>query len=275
MTSFELLLLLLIGEEWALDSRWLVCNDFFWPLEKWRLDAIKWGWMRNTGCPMIMIKHIDICSFFEMEVPFAPPDLSDDDVIVVFVVDLMIFLILCTLVLSSSATMSKWMTKCPQNVDMTRTAKQDDQIWLLIWIWTFEVKSPCIWAWDTWQWRLLRRHDESEYVWHPAFFYLSQWGSDVEYLDKISRKSSKLTLLCGAGNAILWTNRFCGHLGVSEVLNQETRHKNAITQMLRPYLSTPVLTVKSGMGFGTGSCIVRPAAATRPEIPPPKKQKTK
>ena len=92
---------------------------------------------------------------------FVPPD---DDVIVVFVIDLRISLILCTLVLTSSATMSKWMTKCPQNVNMTRTAKQDDQIWLLIWIWTFEVSMHLsmrhmtmtatettwwLWAWKT------------------------------------------------------------------------------------------------------------------------------
>ena len=38
------------------------------------------------------------------------------------------------------------------------------------------------------------------------------WGKTVQ----ISTESSKLTLFRGGGNAILWTKRFYGHLGVSE-----------------------------------------------------------
>ena len=40
-----------------------------------------------------------------------------------------------------------------------------------------------------------------------------KWGKTIQ----ISRKSSKLTVfLAGGGNAIVWTKRFYGHLGVSD-----------------------------------------------------------
>ena len=67
----------------------------------------------------------------------------DDDVIVVFVIDLIFSLISCILVLISSATMSKEMTRCSQNVNMTRITKiagnETDQTRVWAWIWTFEV----------------------------------------------------------------------------------------------------------------------------------------
>ena len=47
-------------------------------------------------------------------------------------------------------------------MSITRTGKQDDQIWFLIWI--GPLKSPCIWAWDTWRWQLMRPHDDSEWL---------------------------------------------------------------------------------------------------------------
>ena len=70
---------------------------------------------------------------------FSSPD---DDVIVVFVIDLIFSLIFCTFFLTSSATMSKGMTICPQNVNMTKITKtpnKADQTRVWAWISTFEV----------------------------------------------------------------------------------------------------------------------------------------
>ena len=85
----------------------------------------------------------------------------------------------CVFFLTSSATMSKLVTKCPTRMSMTRIThlqKQDDQIWLLIWIWTFEVcmhlsmRHMTMTSNETIWWRLW-------VAWQPASFDLSQWGS--------------------------------------------------------------------------------------------------
>ena len=53
-----------------------------------------------------------------------------------------------------------------------------------------------------------------------------KWGKTVQ----ISIKSSKLTLFRGGGDAVLWTKRFYGHLGVSELHVWLTQNRNSITE---------------------------------------------
>ena len=118
---------------------------------------------------------------FHLNLFLSPDDDDDDDDDVVSVIDPIVFLIFCILVLTCSAPMSKEETKCPQNVNMTRTRNETDQTRVWAWILIFEVVM-----------HLSMRHmtmttNETTWWWHwvawqTASFDLSQWGSARQWI---------------------------------------------------------------------------------------------